>query len=256
MPLSPTTPKNGIAGICSASGNGNTGAIRTLKMRDAFVIDRALVGTAALNRKALVTRTREMGIPVTASKLRITGILTIARDGDTLILLAFRMRAATDFSVTLIRAVPLYGDTLIAITEQVGVPVTATEDGITFVVTFTRNGDTGFAQARRMLNTGYKCRTFVGTGTRCIGALASIAGKVCCAITATKDGITGVGAISWNSNALISLTFRVLIATDEDRTLIGSGTSDGRTLGTVTGKMLVAIAAAEHGIAVVGAVSR
>ncbi|TSC60091.1 MAG: hypothetical protein Greene041662_206 [Candidatus Peregrinibacteria bacterium Greene0416_62] len=78
---------------------------------------------------------------------------------------------------------------------------------------------------------------------------------MCRAIAATKEEIAFIGAISRDSDTLIPLAFCVLVAANEGRAFIGAGARDIDALYAITGKMRTGVAATEHGIAVILAVT-
>ncbi|TSC60089.1 MAG: hypothetical protein Greene041662_204 [Candidatus Peregrinibacteria bacterium Greene0416_62] len=94
------------------------------------------------------------------------------------------------------------------------VAVAAAEKRIARIGAIARERDAGVINAFGVLSTINKRRTFIGSGAIRGNTLIADAGKMRVPSPTTQERITVILGIASNSDALISLAFRVLVATD------------------------------------------
>ncbi|TSC60086.1 MAG: hypothetical protein Greene041662_201 [Candidatus Peregrinibacteria bacterium Greene0416_62] len=93
--------------------------------------------------------------------------------------------------------------------------VAASEKRITLISAISGESDAGIPLTFGVLIATNEGRAFIGNIVpRYRNALRAIACEMCATITTTQERITVILGIASNSDALISLAFRVLIAAD------------------------------------------
>lgn len=111
-----------------------------------------------------------------------------------------------------------------------GISVTATEEGITFIRRISGERDTGVIHAFRMLRTADGLGAFIGAGPLCDHTLIGRTREMGIAVAAANEGITFIARCARNGNTCALRTRQVCHTFRITATCVGTGAVNRETL--------------------------